>query len=66
MPMPPLELFVAILALSAAATSFVSGIFGMAGGMILMGILLALTVLRPERPVDDRAPVRNDLAYSEH
>lgn len=35
-------LLIAILALSALATSFVSGILGMAGGMILMGILLAL------------------------
>jgi uncharacterized membrane protein YfcA len=35
-------LFVAILAVSAVVTSFVSGILGMAGGMILMGILLAL------------------------
>ena len=35
-------LFVAILAVTAVATSFISGILGMAGGMILMGILLAL------------------------
>jgi uncharacterized membrane protein YfcA len=34
--------FVAILALTAVVTSFISGILGMAGGMILMGILLAL------------------------
>ena len=34
--------FVAILAVSAVVTSFVSGILGMAGGMILMGVLLAL------------------------
>jgi uncharacterized protein len=34
--------FVAILAASAVVTSFVSGILGMAGGMILMGILLAM------------------------
>jgi uncharacterized protein len=33
---------VAILAASALATSFISGILGMAGGLILMGILLAL------------------------
>jgi uncharacterized protein len=38
----PTALFVAILAASAVATSFVSGILGMAGGMILMGILIAL------------------------
>jgi uncharacterized membrane protein YfcA len=38
----PTALFVAILALSALVTSFVSGILGMAGGMILMGILLAM------------------------
>jgi uncharacterized membrane protein YfcA len=38
----PTALLVAILAVSAVATSFVSGILGMAGGMILMGILLAL------------------------
>ena len=35
-------LLVAILAISGLATSFVSGILGMAGGMILMGVLLAL------------------------
>jgi len=33
---------VSILALAALATSFISGILGMAGGMILMGVLLAL------------------------
>ena len=38
----PTAAFVAILAVSAVATSFVSGILGMAGGMILMGILLAM------------------------
>ncbi|HYC36924.1 MAG TPA: sulfite exporter TauE/SafE family protein [Usitatibacter sp.] len=38
----PTALFVAILAASALITSFVSGILGMAGGMILMGVLLAL------------------------
>ena len=32
----------AILAVSSLVTSFISGILGMAGGMILMGILLAL------------------------
>ena len=31
-----------ILSTSVIATSFLSGIFGMAGGMVLMGILLAL------------------------
>ena len=41
----PTALFVAILAVSALVTSFVSGILGMAGGMILMGILLALMPL---------------------
>ena len=29
------------------STSFISGIFGMAGGMILMGILLAFMPLAP-------------------
>jgi len=38
----PTALFFAILAVSAVATSFVSGILGMAGGMILMGILIAM------------------------
>src|SRR5437868_8516637 len=33
---------VSILAVSGLVTSFISGILGMAGGMILMGILLAL------------------------
>lgn len=37
----PTVLFVAILAVSAVVTSFISGILGMAGGMILMGVLLA-------------------------
>ena len=41
----PTTLLVAILAISALATSFISGILGMAGGMILMGILLALMPL---------------------
>ena len=38
----PTALFVAILAVAAVTTSFISGILGMAGGMIFMGILLAL------------------------
>lgn len=38
----PTAAFVAILAVSAVVTSFISGILGMAGGLILMGILLAL------------------------
>src|SRR3977135_4407444 len=38
-------LFYSILAVSAVVTSFVSGILGMAGGMILMGILLAMMPL---------------------
>lgn len=42
--MPPF-LTLAILAVSVLATSFISGILGMAGGMILMGILLALQPL---------------------
>ncbi len=41
----PTALLFAILAVSAVATSFISGILGMAGGMILMGILLALMPL---------------------
>ena len=35
-------ILVSILAVSALVTSFVSGILGMAGGMILMGVLLAI------------------------
>ena len=38
----PSTLFIAVLAVAAVVTSFVSGILGMAGGMILMGILLAM------------------------
>ena len=38
-------LFYAILAVSVLVTSFVSGILGMAGGMILMGILLTMMPL---------------------
>lgn len=41
----PSAAVLAILAVSALVTSFISGILGMAGGMILMGVLLAcLTV----------------------
>ncbi len=39
--MSPLATY-AILALAAIVTSFISGILGMAGGLILMGVLLAL------------------------
>jgi uncharacterized membrane protein YfcA len=42
--MGPLLLY-SILAVAAVVTSFISGILGMAGGMILMGILLALLSL---------------------
>ena len=42
--MTPL-LFHAIVAVAVVATSFISGILGMAGGMILMGILLAMMTL---------------------
>jgi uncharacterized protein len=41
----PSLLVLAILAVSALVTSFISGILGMAGGMILMGILIALLPL---------------------
>ena len=34
-----------VLAFSTLVTSFISGILGMAGGMILMGVLLALLPL---------------------
>ena len=40
-----LPLFYAILGVSVLVTSFVSGILGMAGGMILMGILLLMMPL---------------------
>jgi uncharacterized membrane protein YfcA len=42
--MPSLTVL-ALLAISALVTSFISGILGMAGGMILMGILLAVLPL---------------------
>lgn len=38
-------LLAAVLAVSATVTSFISGILGMAGGLVLMGILLALLPL---------------------
>src|SRR5688572_26936000 len=38
-------LVIAIVLLVMVATSFLSGIFGMAGGMILIGVLLALMPL---------------------
>jgi len=38
----PTAVLVAILAASALVTSFISGILGMAGGLILMGVLLAV------------------------
>src|SRR5882672_10303574 len=41
----PSALVLVILAVSAVVTSFISGILGMAGGMILMGILLAMMPL---------------------
>src|SRR5258706_10736580 len=41
----PSALLFAILAVSSLATSFISGILGMAGGMILMGILLVFLPL---------------------
>jgi len=41
----PSALLLALLAISALVTSFISGILGMAGGMILMGILLAVMPL---------------------
>ena len=42
--MPPLPVL-ATLAVGILGTSFVSGIFGMAGGMLLMGLLLAILPL---------------------
>jgi uncharacterized membrane protein YfcA len=42
--MPSLAVF-AVLAVSVLVTSFISGILGMAGGMILMGVLLAMLPL---------------------
>ena len=39
--------FAAALAASVLSTSFISGVFGMAGGMILMGLLLAVMPLAP-------------------
>jgi len=41
----PSALVLAALAVSALVTSFISGILGMAGGMIFMGVLLALLPL---------------------
>ncbi len=41
----PSVAIVALLAVSALVTSFISGILGMAGGMILMGVLLAVMPL---------------------
>src|SRR5690606_5834164 len=34
--------FLLLVAVSVMATSFISGVFGMAGGMVLMGILVAM------------------------
>jgi uncharacterized membrane protein YfcA len=42
--MPSLLVF-AVLAVSVLVTSFISGVLGMAGGMILMGVLLAMLPL---------------------
>src|SRR3954469_17958167 len=39
--------FAAALTASVLSTSFISGVFGMAGGMILMGLLLSLMPLAP-------------------
>ena len=38
-------LLILLLSLTIVATSFISGLFGMAGGMILMGILIAIMPL---------------------
>ena len=43
--MAPTLLVFSVLAVSALVTSFISGILGMAGGLVLMGILLALLPL---------------------
>jgi len=43
-PMSPV-LVLSVIAVSSLVTSFISGILGMAGGMILMGVLLALMPL---------------------
>jgi uncharacterized membrane protein YfcA len=37
----------AVLAVTVIATSFLSGIFGMAGGMILLGVLLVFLDVAP-------------------
>jgi uncharacterized membrane protein YfcA len=39
-------LLIAVLCAAMVGTSFLSGIFGMAGGLILVGILLALLPLQ--------------------
>lgn len=41
----PTAFVLSVLAVSALVTSFISGILGMAGGMILMGVLLAILPL---------------------
>src|ERR1043166_2480467 len=41
----PTAALLAVLAISALVTSFISAILGMAGGMILMGVLLAVLPL---------------------
>ena len=54
--------FAAALAASVLSTSFVSGVFGMAGGMILMGLLLSLMPLAPAMALHGITQIASNVA----
>lgn len=54
--------FAAALTASVLSTSFVSGVFGMAGGMILMGLLLSLMPLAPAMALHGITQIASNIA----
>ena len=54
--------FAAALAASVLSTSFISGVFGMAGGMILMGLLLSFMPLAPAMALHGLTQIAANLA----
>ena len=53
------------LASTMVATSFLSGIFGMAGGLVLMGVLLALRIWRGDQgPAEEGEDIDPSAATS--
>src|SRR5215475_14490164 len=54
--------FAAALAASVLSTAFISGVFGMAGGMILMSLLLAFMPLAPAMVLHGLTQIAANLA----